>query len=126
MGLYPINCPACQKPHMWFSGSMDQRCTACKAPREWFIAKTGPEVEGGYDYQATEMDLSCPGNDEWTRVIEYSAYLFQCKQLEDTANTFNKASEHWQAMIADLQSQLLTEKAEVGRLLALNKRRTKS
>jgi DNA-directed RNA polymerase subunit RPC12/RpoP len=30
MGLYEINCVACQKPFTWFSGTMDQRCTECR------------------------------------------------------------------------------------------------
>lgn len=31
MGLYPIDCPQCKKPFMWFSGNLpDQRCVECK------------------------------------------------------------------------------------------------
>lgn len=29
MGLYPIDCPECKKPFMWFSGLKDQRCHEC-------------------------------------------------------------------------------------------------
>lgn len=29
MGLYPIDCPECKKPTMWFSGALDQRCSKC-------------------------------------------------------------------------------------------------
>lgn len=29
MGLYTITCPSCKQPHMWFSGSQDQRCSEC-------------------------------------------------------------------------------------------------
>lgn len=32
MGLYPIDCPSCKKPFMWFSGNAgDQRCDECRA-----------------------------------------------------------------------------------------------
>lgn len=31
MGLYPITCPTCTKPFMWFSGNLDQRCQDCQA-----------------------------------------------------------------------------------------------
>lgn len=34
MGLYPIDCPACGKPHIWFSGTLDQRCDSCRRPTE--------------------------------------------------------------------------------------------
>ena len=31
MGLYPIDCPSCKKPYMWFSGNLpDQRCGECR------------------------------------------------------------------------------------------------
>ena len=30
MGLYEINCVACSKPFVWFSGTMDQRCDVCR------------------------------------------------------------------------------------------------
>lgn len=30
MGLYPINCPSCDKPTLWFSGSTSQVCSECK------------------------------------------------------------------------------------------------
>lgn len=30
MGLYPIDCPECKKPHMWFSSNHDQRCSECR------------------------------------------------------------------------------------------------
>ena len=30
MGLYPIDCPQCKKPFMWFSGIQDQRCGECR------------------------------------------------------------------------------------------------
>lgn len=29
MGLYPIDCPICKKPFMWFSGSQNQLCHDC-------------------------------------------------------------------------------------------------
>lgn len=29
MGLYIIDCPACNKSHQWFSGNADQRCSEC-------------------------------------------------------------------------------------------------
>lgn len=29
MGLYAIDCVSCNKPFMWFSGSLDQRCETC-------------------------------------------------------------------------------------------------
>lgn len=29
MGLYPIDCPTCKKPHLWFSGNLDTRCGDC-------------------------------------------------------------------------------------------------
>lgn len=36
MGLYAIDCPQCDKPHMWFSGNKDQRCASCvKQTKEW-------------------------------------------------------------------------------------------
>lgn len=31
MALIGINCPACKKPHMWFSGNRDQRCSECSS-----------------------------------------------------------------------------------------------
>lgn len=31
MGVYTVNCPECNKPTLWFSGSIDQRCSDCKA-----------------------------------------------------------------------------------------------
>jgi len=31
MGLYPINCPNCNEPFMWFSGSASQLCMECLA-----------------------------------------------------------------------------------------------
>lgn len=109
MGLYAINCPTCSAPHMWFSGSMDQRCAACKAPREWEIQEATttllpPDLRVAQRRFPGQVDPS----PHWTPVIEKTAYDFLAKQ------------------VADLQSQLLTEKAEVSRLLALNKRRTKS
>ncbi len=29
MGIFEVACPQCGNPHLWFSGSMDQRCGAC-------------------------------------------------------------------------------------------------
>jgi len=29
MGLYPIDCPKCRKPHLWWSGNLDTRCPDC-------------------------------------------------------------------------------------------------
>lgn len=36
MGLYPIDCPQCKTPHMWFSGNTDQRCEACQKGKIFF------------------------------------------------------------------------------------------
>lgn len=36
MGLYPIDCPQCKTPHVWFSGNQDQRCEACKNGKIFF------------------------------------------------------------------------------------------
>jgi len=30
VGLYPIDCPSCHKPFVWFSGTTDQRCPDCR------------------------------------------------------------------------------------------------
>lgn len=30
MGLIVIICPSCNKPHLWFTGSNDQRCEECR------------------------------------------------------------------------------------------------
>lgn len=99
MGLYAIDCPSCKKPHMWFSGSMDQRCAECKKPREWWLPSS-------YQEDSEDSRKECPEL-KHIKVIEKSAYDFLAKQ------------------VAELQTQILTEKAEVSRLLALNKRRTK-
>ena len=33
MGTYPIDCPVCKEPFLWFSGHTgDQRCEKCKEP----------------------------------------------------------------------------------------------
>lgn len=38
MGLYPIDCPNCHKPHLWFSGNLDTRCPDCvKKAEEEFL-----------------------------------------------------------------------------------------
>lgn len=34
MGLYPIDCPTCKKPFLWFSGRTDKRCAECRAVDE--------------------------------------------------------------------------------------------
>lgn len=35
MGLYPVDCQVCQKPFLWFSGSVFQVCPTClEAPVE--------------------------------------------------------------------------------------------
>jgi hypothetical protein len=144
MGLYSINCPACKQPHVWFSGSMDQRCDSCKKPREWYIQ----EASEGYNEFVTTLtpeelekyhpDVVKERDDagRWHHVIEKSAFDFQSRQASEIAEEFNKlAKSHaalqdiWEKQYLELEavrSQLLTEKAEVGRLLALNKRRSKS
>lgn len=30
MGIHVIGCPSCNRPHNWFSGSLDQRCLECR------------------------------------------------------------------------------------------------
>jgi hypothetical protein len=97
---------------------MDQRCEACKKPKEFWLLNNE-----GEDFILNSEPVLPEG---WTHVIEKSAFDFQCKQVTEMAETFNKSSEYWQGMIKDLQAQLLTEKAEVGRLMALNKRRSKA
>jgi len=127
MGLYAIDCPACGAPHMWFSGSMDQRCAACKAPREWTIQEAQttllpPDLRVAQRRFPGEVDPS----PHWIPVIEKSAYDFQCKQLNEVIEISNNRILVLSKEIEQLRSQLLTEKAEVGRLLALNKRKNKS
>ena len=65
MGLYHINCPSCNKPHTWFSGSFDQRCYECKDKhlKEWQekvkqedYGKSVPEV-AMQNKKATEEDI---------------------------------------------------------------------
>ena len=121
MGLYPIDCPQCKQPHIWFSGTMDQRCGNCRNPKEW-------ELIQGENHIALLTLADGPKVESGTRVkvIEKSAFDFQCKQVNEIADSFNKSVQYYQGIVKELQSQLLTEKAEVGRLLALNKRRTKS
>lgn len=124
MGLYPITCPQCKQPHIWFSGTMDQRCGNCRNPREYSIKMKNDGTGEGWVYP---MDPTREAQNPISgcQVIEKSAFDFQCKQVSEIVDTFNKSSEHWQGLIKELQHQLYTEKAEVGRLLALLKRRNK-
>jgi hypothetical protein len=130
VGLYPIDCPACKRPHIWFSGNMDQRCVECQKPKEWyiqeasegyqeFVTKLNPdELEEHHPELVAERDNAGP----WHHVIEKSAYDFQCKLLSDALKSLTRSAHYYQVMIQDLESQIAIEKAEVSRLLALNKR----
>lgn len=124
MGLYAINCPACGKSHVWFSGSMDQRCEACKKPKEWWICWNAPGSVGEA-YQCEQLSEPIAPYEQ-INVIEKSAFDFQCKQVKDMAETFNKSCSYYQEQIRELQTQVNIEKAEVSRLLAMTKRRNKT
>lgn len=118
MGLYSVHCPSCSRVHVWFSGNMDQRCEECKKPKEVVIGYPDgetPEV-------VPESELSSGA----VLFIEKSAFDFQCKQVKEMAETFNKSCSYYQEQIRELQTQVNIEKAEVSRLLAMIKRRNKT
>lgn len=119
MGLYAIDCPACQKPHIWFSGNMDQRCEACRKPKEWWISALPDQTSACMAYIT---DPSGAVKSTWFHVIEKSAFDFQCKQVADLAKTYNDSFEHYNGIINNLREKLEIERAEVARLLAANKR----
>lgn len=55
MGLYPINCPGCNKPHLWFSGNMDTRCPDCVKRAE----KQQDEYLDQMDKKLNKTPLAC-------------------------------------------------------------------
>ena len=121
MGLYAIDCPACNKPTQWFSGNVDQRCEACRIPRTWWLQS---HQEDGFPPIYVEASAEQKFVDDLL-VVEKSAYDYQCKELIKTAEAYTSSLKYFNDLIADKERQLLTEKAEVGRLIALLKRRSK-
>jgi hypothetical protein len=61
MGLYLINCPACQTAHNWFSGNPDQRCQKCKEfPKTYFkCCSCGSEKLWDYTKAANQTCDNC-------------------------------------------------------------------
>lgn len=88
MGLYPIDCPKCKKPHIWFSGNSDQRCSECSKPREWFLQM---HTDEGFDPIALEVNEKQHDEDD-VRVIEYSAYEALNKKYVDLLDLYNQAT----------------------------------
>ena len=81
MGLYPIECPECGQPYMWFSGNLDQSCEACRNgepdPQYYYIEMDG---KGAYAFVYTEK---VDGLDENAIcAVRESDYLALKKRLE--------------------------------------------
>lgn len=55
MGLYPIDCPNCHKPHLWFSGNLDTRCPDCVK----LAGKQTDEYLDLVDKQINQTPLAC-------------------------------------------------------------------
>lgn len=70
MGIYPVDCPSCKKPHQWFSGNLDQRCAACQKPKDRKLYLPMDNETGGLQEGVSLLSTYMEVVDEDDKVID--------------------------------------------------------